>query len=483
MVMRQESSNDILFGTDGWRGLLDRQLNAANVARVAQAFAEYLKDADKDSPDLKVAVGYDGRHRSDEFAGIFARVLAGNNIGVFLSDSVVPTPVLSFQTIHEHCHAGVMVTASHNPPQYNGIKFKSSAGAPLVTEETQKVEGFLDISTPKEDDRKIKPVDFMEGYRQQLEQLIDFDAITRSGLHIAIDSMAGAGADILTRMLKDHGIPCEGIYQQPSTDFQGRQAEPIEKNLDPLSQLLKEGRFSLGMATDGDADRLGVMTDRGEWMNIQETILALARYVKQEKKLDGGIVKTLSVTDKLIQLAQDEKAEFRDVQVGFKYVAEAMMDLHAAFGAEESGGFGFAHHIPERDGIFSALLFAEMVAASGYKSLTDFIENQRLQWGRVFYDRRDLEYTGADRMELLPELYRQPPEKVGGYRVKELLHHHTSRGVINSLKLYLEGYPRWLLIRISETEPVVRIYAEGQNHQEVQQLLTEARRMMNIETQ
>lgn len=476
--MNTSQENKILFGTDGWRGLLERELNDHNVARVAQAFADYIIQHHRSEPI--VAVGYDGRRRSDAFAFLFARVLSSNSITVHLSDKVVPTPVLSFHTAHHGCAAGVMITASHNPPEYNGIKFKSAQGAPLITPETRKIEKLVGPGDPPRDEVYIVRTDFLKDYKKHIERLIDFEAIARNGIKPAIDSMAGAGTSILKDLLADHHIESKGIDQQPLPDFNGRMAEPIEKNLRPLAEFLQKGDFPFGLATDGDADRLGVMDEKGAWMNIQETILYLAEYVKMHRKTEGGLVKTLSVTDKMMRLARNTHCGLQDVQVGFKYVAEAMMDMQAAFGAEESGGFGFGEHIPERDGIYSALLFCEMIAKSGYSNLSSFIRDQRIQWGNFFYDRIDRKYTGDDRIRLLEQLYNNPPEQIASFPVTELVQHYTSRKVINSLKFRLQGDPRWLLIRISETEPVVRIYAEGESAREVQDLLEAGQQMVHI---
>jgi phosphomannomutase len=478
--MNTSQENNILFGTDGWRGLLGSDLNDHNVALVAQAFADYLLQLDH--PDPAVAIGFDGREGSGDFALLFARVLSSNHIKVYLSQQVIPTPVLSFYTTHHGCMAGAMITASHNPPQYNGIKFKSSLGAPLSTSETRKIEKLIDSNKPvREDDSFIVYTDFLKDYKQHINRHIDFKAIANSGIKPAIDSMAGAGTTILHDILVEHHIESNGIDQHPLPDFNGRMAEPIEQNLQPLADFLQNGDFSFGLATDGDADRLGVLDENGQWMNIQETILYLAEYVKTQREVEGGLVKTLSVTDKMKQLAQSAHCQLQDVQVGFKYVAETMIETRAAFGAEESGGFGFGAHIPERDGIYSALLFCEMVAKSGNRHLSAFIQNKRIRWGDCFYARIDRKYSGSDRISLLEELYKNPPPRIASHPVEEILQHYTSRGVINSLKFRLEGNPRWLLIRISETEPVVRIYAEGRSNQEVHDLLQEGQKLVRIQ--
>ncbi|TVQ06671.1 MAG: phosphoglucomutase [Bacteroidetes bacterium] len=456
----------IEFGTDGWRGLLDDDLNDHNIQIVAQALADYMRLKSKNN---RVAVGYDGRRDSDRFARLFAEVLRGNRIDVILSDRIVSTPVVSFTCVHRKCDVGVMITASHNPPQYNGIKFKASNGSPFATEETALVESLLGHSLPSFDEKGIEEIDLMADYLVHVEKLVDFDAIRKAGLRVAIDSMAGSAGTVLEELLKKHGIHAETIFGVPQTDFAGRMAEPVERNLQPLADFLRKGDFSVGLATDGDGDRLGVMTDKGNWMNVQETILYLAQYYKGKKGMEGSLVKTASVTDKMLQLFPE--SEVADVQVGFKYVAEAMIENDAAFGAEESGGFGFKGHLPERDGIFSGLVLLEMLANSAHKTLESFIAEKRKELGEIYYDRIDQENDSPARYKVLPALALTSPAELANFKVTGMQYYQSSRGQINGLKLRLEGNPRWLLLRVSETEPIVRIYAEGENQQEVQQLL------------
>lgn len=471
------SKNNIIFGTDGWRGLLDSELNNENVGRVAMAFANYLKG---NFSNHKVAIGYDGRRYSKEFAQLFAGVLAYQNIKVFLSKEVVPTPVVSFQTNHLGCAAGVMITASHNPATYNGIKFKSAAGGPFSTEETKKIEALIPEQFDGKTSKKaMKIMDFMADYEEQILGLVDFTLIHEAQLVPVIDSMAGAGGKIIEHLLKKHGIKAKTIFGKPEPDFQGRSAEPIEKNLQPLHQELMINDYSVGLATDGDADRLGVMDEAGAWMNIQETILYLSEYLLNRSFKKGDLVKTLSVTDKIYSLAERFDVRVHDVQVGFKYVSEAMQEHKACFGAEESGGFGFMAHVPERDGVLSALLFLEMLSASGCKTLSEFINLKREQFGLVHYSRIDQPYHGNNREQLLTNIYRKGIENINGFKVQKALTHNSSRNIINSLKFYLEGSPRWLLLRSSETEPLVRIYAEGESEQEVKELLEAGTKIIN----
>lgn len=458
----------IVFGTDGWRGLLGTEVNMDNIQRVAQAFATYITQNGK---TLKVVIGYDGRTQSDAFASKFAEVISGNGIEVLLSDAIIPTPVVSFTCRSANCDAGVMITASHNPPEYNGLKFKTAQGSPFATEETAKVESLIDTQPIQRSTRGISKINLLAPYLDHIENLIDFDAIRQAGLCVAIDSMAGAGMSILEKALLKHGIDAKTIYGQATPNFSGRLAEPIEKNLKPLKLLLKQFNFSAGVATDGDADRLGVLTGSGKWMNIQECILYLSAYYINSRKVKGPIVKTASVTSKLNQLLNINENEIIDVPVGFKYVAEAMMQHQAAFGAEESGGFGFREHIPDRDGIFSALVFLEMMAKEGFNSLDEFLKAKRSAHGSIHYARTDINNDDPQRHQVLPKLLTEPPRQVDVFKIVDITIFKNSRGLINGVKFHLEGVTRWLLIRVSETEPIIRIYAEAETPGEVKSLL------------
>jgi phosphomannomutase len=367
--------------------------------------------------------------------------------------------------------AGVMITASHNPPEYNGVKFKANYGGPFMTEETKKVEDM--ISDTYFCARISTQSDELWPYHQAIKSQIDFEAIYAADIIPLIDSMAGAGQTFISDYLLDKGIPAETIFGEATSDFSGRAAEPIEKNLKPLADALKKrSDFCCGFATDGDADRLGVMMENGEWLSAQETILYLTDYVINVRKEKGCIIKTSSVTDKVNLLASDEHPLF-EVQVGFKYICEQMLKTWAAIACEESGGFGYSLHIPERDGIFSALLFLEMLAKSGHKKLSDFVNEKRVEFGDIYYKRIDHILEGADRVSILPKLYEKKLSTFAGIKILDIEAFNSSRGIINGLKFRLDGTCRWLLLRASETEPLMRVYAEGQSNKEVDLFLKE----------
>jgi phosphomannomutase len=465
------TKHPIIFGTDGWRGLIGPELNDENILLAAQAFAQYVHNNTIVTETPGVAVGYDGRTNSKHFAALFAEVLSGNGITAYLSDSIIPTPTLSYYVKYAKLNAGVMITASHNPPAYNGVKFKAAYGGPFVTEETVKVEQLIGTSKILRSNVLVKLIDMMPPYFQQLEKYIDFAAIKKADIKIAIDSMGGAGQSVLQTLLEKHGCSASTIFEKTDEHFFGRAPEPIEQNLKPLHEFLSNHtEFSFGAATDGDADRLGVLLDNREWLSAQYTILLLNDYFVNTKHISGGLIKTSSVTDKIRRLASTDRKVF-EVQVGFKYICELMVSADIAIGCEESGGYGYKNHIPERDGILSALIVAEMLAKSGCKKLSEYVDKKIAEYGPIFYDRIDYKYEQDNRVKILPRLGELPPKTIIGLSVTEVQEFLSSRGIVNGLKFILTGECRWLLIRASETEPLVRFYAEGQSAEEVKQLL------------
>lgn len=458
----------IIFGTDGWRALLEKEINFESICIVAQAFSDYIN---KHYQSPSVLIGYDNRTYSKDFAHSFAKVLSGNGIKAGISNSIIPTPILSFNVKHLKYSAGVMITASHNPAEYNGVKFKSSFGSPFFTEETKKVEELLFKSTVKQSDENITTLDLIPAYKEQLYKLVDINKICNSKLKFAVDSMGGAGQTIINQLLDSEGI-IDSIFGVPKTDFYGRYAEPIEKNLTPLSDFLKDNnKYAFGIANDGDADRIGILLDNGEWLSAQDTILLITDYLINGKGITGNIVKTSSVTDKLRTNFESATRKVFDVQVGFKYIAEKMIQEDIVFGCEESGGYGYKNHIPERDGILSAFILMEMLANSNYTKLSEYVTNKRETFGNIYYDRIDYHFDKPNRTELLPELFSNPPQNICGFAVTNIDSFCSSRGIINGLKFRLAGNPRWLLLRASETEPLVRIYSEAESDDEVKNIL------------
>ncbi|HDR03693.1 MAG TPA: phosphoglucomutase [Candidatus Marinimicrobia bacterium] len=470
----------IFFGTDGWRGLMSEDFTFENLSLVAQALADYLKITHSEEK-LKVAVAYDGRKHSSEFAQRMAEILSGNKIIVFLSENVIPTPVLSWFTWHKACQAGVMLTASHNPPEYNGTKFKAAYGGPFLTEMTHQVEALLGKSPLRESDT-FQPANMLQPYLENLKALINFELLAKNPLSIVVDNMGGAGQTLLEKILQPLGYKVTTIDGEARSDFFGRSPEPVERNLQPLLKAMGESDAAAGFATDGDADRLGAVLDGGIYLSAQELILLLADELIKRQGRRGQIIGTSSVTHKLKNHFSDSENPFCEVQVGFKYITEAMMHSPTVLGCEESGGFGYGFNIPERDGILSALLILQGMAAQAYQKLSQWLSDLRQRVGEVHYDRIDYHTDCEDRTKRLPRLFQRGVMEIAGRRIERTEAFYSSRGVVNGLKFRMNLDSAWLLLRASETEPIIRIYAEAESEQAVQELLNFGKELFDKES-
>lgn len=460
----------ISFGTDGWRGIIGKDFNNKTVAEAAQAFADYLHSI---SPNkiIKAAVAYDGRNQSKPSALLFSKVLSGNSIHVSFSDKLVPTPLLSYYVKEKNLDGGAMITASHNPHEYNGVKLKASNGGPFSPEEINKIEKYLGHEPVKSSEENITFEDFKQTYFDHLSEFIDFNAIKEAGIKLVIDSMGGACQQLVQNILSRYEIPCTTISKIAENDFGSRVPEPIEKNLIPLRSELIKGDYSFGFATDGDGDRLGVMTDEGHYISSQEIILLISDFIVNHRNYSGNIIKTYSVTDKVRFLFANEQRKVLDVPIGYKYVCRKMISHDAAFGCEESGGYSFRNHMPDRDGIASGLILAELLAKSGYNKLKELIMEKRKIWGEIYFKRKDFYFDFPEIKYKLNNLLKNPVEEIHGFKVISFHDFYNERKALNSLKYTLEGSNRWILIRSSGTEPLIRIFAEGESEEELNNLL------------
>lgn len=471
------------FGNDGWRALTGDIFNEENLYRVAEAFIRYL-DSEKLS-SRPVAVGFDGRAHSKEYAQQFAETLSGHGITVFLSDRIIPTPVLSFTVRHRHCGAGIMITASHNPSSYNGVKFKAAYGGPFISEETRKVAALVEDEPKRKRSQDLISVsDFMPEYIAQLKRVIDFDALRafaddpRNNPSVIIDSMGGAGQTIIEDILNGLGWRAQTIFGTPEVNFYGRRPEPIEANLEPLFYNVNVTDAVLGIATDGDADRCAVCFDDGTWISVQQTILLLLWHLHQYKGLNGAVIKSVPVTDKVRVLAEKWHLPYFDVNVSFQNITDIMMRSDYLIGVEESAGFGVKGHIPERDGILSGLLFCEMIAKSG-KSLRALWDEISAVVGELHYQRLDIPAASFDRVELLHHFDHFKPSKNLEEFYVEKVWKLYDKDTINGVK-FLFGNSRWLLVRASMTEPIIRIYAEGRTDDEMNRLIKEGKMLIGL---
>lgn len=469
----------IRFGTDGWRAVISQDFTFDNVRHVAQAIADYVGNGAAGGTTNAIVVGFDTRFLSDRYAIEVANVLAGNGLPVYLSKADCPTPALSFAVKDLLAAGGVMITASHNPPRYNGIKFKSAFGGSAMPEVTDEIEQRLEANrrenrTPAyvepawQTDKiaaagEIVRFDPMPAYLKHLRTLIDFAVIANSGLRVAVDPMYGAGRGYIARWLRELGVMVAEIHGELNPGFGGLHPEPIGRNLTQLRELVVEGGYDIGLATDGDADRIGAVDARGEFVSPHMIIaLALQHLLKQGKR--GLVVKTISTTQIVNKLAQQHGLDVEETPVGFNYICDYMLKQPVLIGGEESGGISILGHIPEGDGILMGLLLLEIVARAK-QPLHAAIEALQAEAGPFAYDRIDQRVRPFSKKALVAQLKESAPEALAGQRIVRV---NDRDGV-----KFLLADDSWLLIRPSGTEPVLRIYAEGRSPEMVQALLRE----------
>lgn len=468
----------IRFGTDGWRAVISEDFTFENVRHVAQAIADHLcEGVETGAKPRPVVVGFDTRFLSDRYAITVANVLAGNGLPVYLSKADCPTPALSLAVKQLGGAGGVMITASHNPPRYNGIKFKAAFGGSAMPEETTRIEHLLERNlregrAPRSDEAswqegrrpgpgEIVRFDPLPDYLRHLRTLIDFSAIARSGLRIAVDAMYGAGRGYTARWLRELGVMVAEIHGELNPGFGGLHPEPIGRNLQPLIDLVKEGGYDVGLATDGDADRIGAVDARGEFVSPHMLIaLALQHLTGQGKR--GLVVKTISTTQLVNRLAAAHNLQVEETPVGFNYICDFMLKQPVLIGGEESGGISIQGHIPEGDGILMGLLLLEIVAKAG-KPLHALIDDLQQQFGPFAYDRIDQRVRPFSKKELVARLRAAAPAELAGQPLVKV----NDRDGIK----FLFQDDSWLLIRPSGTEPVLRIYAEAPREEQVKLLL------------
>lgn len=461
----------IKFGTDGWRGVIARDFTFDNLALVAQATMDYLKQKSLEQKGL--VIGYDRRFLSRDFALRVAEVAAGNGICVLLSNGYAPTPAVSWTVRETGAGAGVMITASHNPPEYNGFKIKESFGGSALPSTTKAVEdivasnlaGGRRVEECAFDDAvargMIKFFDPVAGYFRQLRRYVDLDLISRSSISAVVDPMFGAGSGFIPRLLPY----VDEIHNIENPSFGGQPPEPIAKHLAELSSLVGSGKYRVGLALDGDADRIGAVDENGDFFSSHCIFTVILRHLIEHKKLRGGVVKTVSTTRMVDLLAGKFGLRLFETPIGFKHICGLMLEEDILMGGEESGGLGVKGHIPERDGILLALLLLEAMAVSG-KGLRQLLNETTDEIGCFFYRRIDRRIEPVA-MELLKQrLKSRPPEKIDGRSVFET-------NFSDGFKFIFENGD-WLLIRPSGTEPVIRLYSEAASTDQVDRMLAAA---------
>ena len=395
----------IRFGTDGWRAIIAREFTFDHVRSVAQAFSEFIKEACQSLSGI--AVSYDTRFMSDQFARSVAEVIASNQIPVLLSRQFTPTPVLSYAVKHFQLNAGLMITASHNPYHYNGIKFKSEYGGPVPVSMTQNIEKRLWIHNQQVNEKYInhylQHVDFFEGYQKHLNHYINIDRIRFFRGKIVIDPMHGAGCGYLGALIGQFGLKPIAIHDTPDVTFGGLQPEPIFPHLNELAQSVISNRAAVGLAVDGDADRFGVIDGNGQFVQIHDLLPILFEYLIKSRGWKGHVVRTSSMADTIDQMAEQYHRSVWEVPVGFKNVAEKMLTEDTLIGGEESGGYGFRGHVLERDGILAGLYFLDFMLRTGKKP-SELLEHLYRQVGPHYYRRIDTEFPEKERPAIIKRL-------------------------------------------------------------------------------
>ncbi|MBI2857053.1 MAG: phosphoglucomutase/phosphomannomutase family protein [Chloroflexi bacterium] len=459
------------FGTDGWRGIIADDFTFSNVRACAQGLADYLKDHGAPGP---LVIGYDTRFASESFAAAAAEVVAANGMKVLLSSSAVPTPVASYGVLHHHAAGAIVITASHNPPEWNGFKVKSEGGASAAPEMTAELEQRISaalstgrIKTVARDDAikqgLVSVVDLAPPYLSQLSRLVDLSALRGAEMDVAVDSMFGAGAGYLRRLLAGQRLRISEIHGERNPAFPGlERPEPIAQNLTELTALVRDQKKSVGIALDGDADRVGVTDENGEFLTQLQVFALLCLYLLEVRGQRGALVKTTTTTSMVFRLAELYGVEARETPVGFKYVAPAMQELEAIIGGEESGGYGFRGHVLERDGILAALYFLDFMVRTG-KTPSRLITDLYAKVGPHHYQRLDLAFPQEKRLAIAANLTQANPLLVRG---KGVVRVDRSEG----LRLFLSD-GSWLFMRLSGTEPLLRIYAESPSQAESALLL------------
>lgn len=466
----------IKFGTDGWRARIAEDFTFANVEIVTQALIDYLKTQNA-AGQLAVVVGYDRRFLSEQFAQRAAEVFAGNGISVDLFDGDVPTPLVSFEVKRRGLAGGVMITASHNPPEFNGFKFKAPFGGSATPAVTNQIEKLVGATTPQRMPleqaqkqglaRVITPPD---DYRRHIENFVAINELRKADVLVIADPMHGTGGRWIETMLAGGKIRVETIRAERDPLFGGVLPEPMPWNLELTSRVIRQRGALMALITDGDADRVGAMDERGEYINTHQILMILLLHLVRNKGLKGSVVRTFSQSVIVKRIAESYGFRLFETPIGFKHIGELMLDPANDFltGGEESGGIGVRGHIPERDGVFNCLLLLEAVLAAG-KNPSEIIRDIWKEFGEFHFERRDLHVDISAGQRLVAQMRDNTPDSFAGYKV-------TGVATLDGTKLFFED-ESWILFRQSGTEPVLRIYCEATSVEKMMTMINEGVRL------
>ena len=471
----------IKFGTDGWRAVIAEDYTFHNVRLCAQGTAMLLKQHGLDSRGL--AIGYDTRFASEDFAATVAEVSAGNGIKALLCDRAVPTPVLSYNLVARGAGGGAVITASHNPAQWNGFKYKPDYGGSASPEVVAELERYISKTEASgsitrmplaEAEQKglLELIDPEPSYLEHVAALVDLEAIRRAGLKILVDSMYGAGAGFFYDLLAGGSTTVIELHGEQNPAFPGMsQPEPLAHNLGELMSAVRDRSADIGLATDGDADRLGIVDERGRFITTLQTFALLCLHRLEVLGERGPLVRSITMTSMVDRLGETYGVPVFPTKVGFKYLGPVMMREDALAAGEESGGYAFRGSIPERDGILSGLMVLEMMTKTG-KSVSELLGMLTDKVGPHHYDRWDLGFDEAERASILERVSSANRSTLAGMRVQDV---DTQEG----FRFLLDG-GYWALIRFSGTEPLVRMYAEAESPETVTALLEDLRGIAGV---
>jgi len=465
----------IRFGTDGWRAVISDTFTFANLRLVAQAIADYILEEAPTGSQSQVIIGHDTRFLSDRYAAEVARVMAGNGIVAWLARGDTPTPTISYTVRHRGAAAGVMITASHNAPRYNGVKLKAAYGGAASPEQNSRVEAYLDAAQAEGRgpnlvdaqvairDGLIQRFDPAWAYYEHLDTLVNLDVISRGELRVVVDAMYGSGRGCFGEMLARTRTRVREIRGEMNPGFGGIHPEPMARYLNALSAAIQTDHADVGLATDGDADRIGAMDAKGNFVDAHHIFALVLRYLVEARGWRGPVVKTVSTTQMVDRLAARYGLPLYQTPVGFNHIAEHMLREDVLMGGEESGGMSIRGHIPEGDGILMGLLLLEVLAAAA-APLCELVADLQHAVGPTHYARRDVQLRHrVAKAEMVARLVDGAPGQIGGQTVRTV---DTQDGV-----KYCLADESWLLIRPSGTEPVLRVYAEAPSPRQVEALL------------
>jgi len=460
--------NSITFGTDGWRGVIAEDFTFANLRKVAYAIARYIVRAEQ--PSRGVLVGYDTRYASERAAGVAAETVAMTGVPVWLSDAPCPSPALSLLVRQRSAAGGIMITASHNPYRWNGVKFKASYGSSPLPSIVAQIETELEVvlgngipALPPRGDL-VHSLGVRAPYLETIEKLVDWGRLRDAGYRFVVDPMHGAARGLLRELLTRHGIACDEIRGTRDPLFGGSNPEPIEPHVEPLRRAVVAGQYDAGFCADGDGDRAGAMHRDGTFVTPHQILSLLLWHLAGTRGLAGDVAKTFSVTKMVDKIARKLGRKVLETPIGFKYICEVMLERDILLGGEESGGIGTKLHLPERDATLTALLLAELMAWHR-KSLGELVAQLHAEFGEHHYGRVDLELPPGQKERAIGYFADAKLSRVLDWPV-------TGREDLDGIKVYL-GDVGWVMVRASGTEPMLRIYSETMRPETTRRILEE----------